>query len=85
VANLDAFADDVLKVAIAYVSPIGDVGWTKQHDLARKPWEAASPADQDHDDRGVAQAQDAERVFRDLAAQGNKADHRTSFSHMNPI
>ncbi|MFC3108332.1 BMP family ABC transporter substrate-binding protein [Undibacterium arcticum] len=83
---LDAFADDVLKVAVAYVSPIGDVGWTKQHDLARRAMEAAFPGKiKTTTIEGVAQAQDAERVFRDLATQGNKLIIGTSFSHMNPM
>lgn len=84
--SIDVFADDVLKVAIAYVSPIGDVGWTKQHDVARRAMEAAFPGKiKVVTVEGVAQAQDAERVFRDLAVQGNKLIFGTSFSHMSPM
>ncbi|MBX9798419.1 MAG: BMP family ABC transporter substrate-binding protein [Burkholderiaceae bacterium] len=83
---MDAFADEVLKVAVAYVSPIGDVGWTKQHDLARQAMEAAFPGKiKVVKVEGVSQAQDAERVFRDLANQGNKLVIGTSFSHMTPM
>ena len=84
--SIDVFADEVLKVAIAYVSPIGDVGWTKQHDVARRAMEAAFPGKiKVVTVEGVAQAQDAERVFRDLAVQGNKLIFGTSFSHMSPM
>lgn len=84
--SIDVFADEVLKVAIAYVSPIGDVGWTKQHDVARRAMEAAFPGKiKVVTVEGVAQTQDAERVFRDLAVQGNKLIFGTSFSHMSPM
>jgi basic membrane protein A len=84
--SIDVFADEVLKVAVAYVSPIGDVGWTKQHDVARRAMEAAFPGKiKVVTVEGVAQAQDAERVFRDLAVQGNKLIFGTSFSHMSPM
>jgi len=32
---------DPLKVGFVYVSPIGDAGWTYQHDLGRKQMEEA--------------------------------------------
>ena len=34
-----AFAAEPLKVGFVYVSPIGEAGWTYQHDLGRKQME----------------------------------------------
>ncbi len=36
-----AHAGEALKVGFLYVSPIGDAGWTYQHDLGRKAMEQA--------------------------------------------
>lgn len=82
-----AFAQqDVLKVGIAYVSPVADVGWTKQHDLARQAMEAAFPGKiKTTVVESVANAQDAERVFREMASQGHRLIFGTSFSHMTPM
>src|SRR5262249_8077325 len=62
-----------LKVAFAYVGPVGDGGWTYAHDNGRKAVE------KEFGDRvattfveKVPEAADAERVFRDLIGQGNK-------------
>ena len=35
------FAQEPLKIGFVYVSPIGDAGWTYQHDLGRKEMEKA--------------------------------------------
>ncbi len=35
-----AFAEDKTKVGFVYVGPVGDGGWTYQHDLARQAVEA---------------------------------------------
>ncbi|MBV8665036.1 MAG: BMP family ABC transporter substrate-binding protein [Burkholderiaceae bacterium] len=73
-------------VGFVYVSPIGEAGWTYQHDLARKEMEKALGAQvktkvvENVEDKGA----DAERVIRDLAQQGNKLVITTSFGYMNP-
>src|SRR5512144_2706922 len=36
-----AQAGEALKIGFVYVSPIGDAGWTYQHDLGRKAMEQA--------------------------------------------
>ena len=80
-----ARADDPLKIGFVYVSPIGDAGWTFQHDLARKAVEAK------YGDKvktsyveSVQEGPDAERVIRQLAADGHKLIFTTSFGYMNP-
>jgi basic membrane protein A len=76
---------DPLKVAFVYVSPVGDAGWTSQHNRGREEMQKALG------DKvattfveKVGEGADAERVIRDLAAQGNKLIFTTSFGFMNP-
>ena len=75
-----------LKVAFAYLGPAGDHGWTYAHDNARKAVEQA------FGDKivtsfveNVPESADAERVFRDMATQGNKLIFATSFGYMEPM
>ena len=75
-----------LKVAFAYVGPVGDGGWTFAHDNARKAVE------KEFGDKVVTsfvekvpESADAERVFRDLAGQGNKVIFGTTFGYMEPM
>ncbi|MBL8347106.1 MAG: BMP family ABC transporter substrate-binding protein [Rubrivivax sp.] len=75
-----------LKAAWVYVGPVGDAGWTFAHDQARKAMEA------EFGDKikttfveKVPEGADAERVFRDLASQGNKIIFATSFGFMEPM
>ena len=75
-----------LKVAFAYVGPVGDGGWTFAHDNARKAVEA------EFGDKvatsfveKVPEAADAERVFRDMVGQGNKLIFGTTFGYMEPM
>ncbi|ACB35711.1 basic membrane lipoprotein [Leptothrix cholodnii SP-6] len=75
-----------LKVAFAYVGPVGDAGWTFAHDNARKAAEA------EFGDKivtsfveNVPESADAERVMRDLVGQGNKLIFGTTFGYMEPM
>src|SRR3954453_16606797 len=80
-----ASAQEPLKIGFVYVSPIGDAGWTYQHDLARKEMEKAlGPKVQSKVVENVPEGADAERVIRELAAGGNKLVFTTSFGYMNP-
>ena len=69
-----------LKIGFVYVGPVGDAGWTFAHDLGRKA------IVEKYGDRiatayveKVPEGPDAERVIRDLVAQGNKLVFATSF------
>jgi basic membrane protein A and related proteins len=74
-----------VKAAFVYVSPITEAGWTRQHDEGRKAVDKALGervkttfvAD-------VAEGADAERVIRDLAAQGHQIIFTPSFGYMEP-
>ncbi|HEV7913453.1 MAG TPA: BMP family ABC transporter substrate-binding protein [Albitalea sp.] len=74
-----------LKVAFVYVSPIGDAGWTYQHDLGRRAMEQAL-ADKVKTSvvEAVAEGPDSERVMRDLASQGHGLIFATSFGYLAP-
>ncbi|MCC7701608.1 BMP family ABC transporter substrate-binding protein [Janthinobacterium sp. GW460P] len=74
-----------LNVGFVYISPIGDAGWTTQHDLARKEMEKALGGKiSTRFVENVPESADAERVIRDLAQTGSKLVITTSFGYMNP-
>ena len=75
-----------LKVAFAYVGPVGDAGWTFAHDKARKEAEAAFAGKvKTSFVENVPEAADAERVIRDMVAQGNTLIFGTTFGYMEPM
>ncbi|MDO5620792.1 MAG: BMP family ABC transporter substrate-binding protein [Paracoccus sp. (in: a-proteobacteria)] len=84
---LPAFAqDEPLKIGFIYVGPVGDGGWTYQHDQARQAIEA------EFGDRvqttfieSVPEGADAERALTQLALAGNKLIFATSFGFMDPV
>ena len=75
-----------LKVAFAYVGPVGDGGWSFAHDNGRKALE------KEFGDKvvtkfveNVPESADAERVIRELATDGNKVIFGTTFGYMEPM
>ena len=73
------------KVGYVYVSPIGDAGWTFQHDTGRKEMEKALGAKVTTKYiESVPEGADAERVIRELAQSGHQIIFTTSFGYMNP-
>ena len=74
-----------LKIGFIYVSPIGDAGWTHQHDIARIAMEKnlAGKVTTKYIE-SVPEGADAERVIRELAQSGHKLIFTTSFGYMNP-
>ncbi len=74
-----------LKVAFVYVSPIGEAGWTYQHEQGRLAMQQAL-GDQVASTvvEAVAEGADSQRVMRDLAAQGNTLIFATSFGYLEP-
>jgi simple sugar transport system substrate-binding protein len=74
-----------LKVAFVYVSPIGEAGWTYQHDQGRLAMEhALGDKVKTTVVESVAEGPDSQRVMRDLAAQGNRLIFATSFGYLQP-
>ena len=81
-----AAASAPLKIAFAYVGPVGDGGWTFAHDNARKALERElGDKIQTSFVEKVPEGADAERVFRDMASQGNKLIFGTTFGYMEPM
>ncbi|SFE36868.1 BMP family ABC transporter substrate-binding protein [Paracidovorax wautersii] len=85
-ASAAAAANAPLKVAFAYVGPVGDGGWSFAHDNGRKAVE------KEFGDKvvtsfveSVPESADAERVLRDMATQGNKLIFGTTFGYMESI
>lgn len=85
-ASAPAPKPEPLKIAFAYVGPVGDGGWSFAHDNGRKALEkefgdkiATSFVE------NVPESADAERVLRDMAGQGNKLIFGTTFGYMEPM
>ncbi len=81
-----AFAQDKLKIGVVNASPATEIGWSKQHALGVEAMKAAmgdtvevTVLD------NIFLPQDAERVFRELAASGNRLIFGTSFSLGTPM
>jgi basic membrane protein A and related proteins len=85
-ASAPAPAAGPLKVAFAYVGPVGDAGWTYAHDRGRKAVEAEFGAKVSTSFvENVPEAADAERVIRDMVSQGNRLIFGTTFGYMEPM
>ncbi len=69
-------------VGFVYVSPIGDAGWTYQHDQGRLQMERDTGVKTNYVEN-VAEGADAERVIREMAKRGDKVIFATSFGYMN--
>ena len=80
-----ALAADPYKVAFVYIDPVGDSGWSYQHDLGRRALEKAlGPKVKTTFVEHIPATADAERVIRQLAAAGNDMIFTTSFGYMEP-
>ncbi|MDP3339065.1 BMP family ABC transporter substrate-binding protein [Frigidibacter sp.] len=80
-----ALAQDPLKVGFIYVGPIGDLGWSYQHDQGRLAIE------EEFGDKietvyleSVPEGADAERALTQMAMQGADLIFTTSFGYMDP-
>jgi simple sugar transport system substrate-binding protein len=80
-----ASAADKLKVGFIYLGPIGDLGWTYQHELARQALvkEFGDKIETTFLEN-VSEGPDSERSIEQLARAGNKLIFTTSFGYMEP-
>lgn len=78
-----ARAAEKLKIGFVYVGPVGDFGWTYQHEVARQALQKAM-ADQVETSyvENVPEGPDAERVIEGLVRAGNGLIFTTSFGFM---
>ncbi|MEL6103357.1 MAG: BMP family ABC transporter substrate-binding protein [Pseudomonadota bacterium] len=80
-----AWAQDKTKVGFVYVGPVGDGGWTYEHDQGRLAVEEAF-GDQVETVyvENVAEGPDSERVMTQMALDGADLIFTTSFGYMDP-
>ncbi len=81
-----ADAEEKLKVGFIYVGPIGDHGWTYQHDQGRLAIEKAlgNKVRTSYIEK-VPEGADAERALERLARSGHKLIFATSFGYMDSV
>jgi simple sugar transport system substrate-binding protein len=80
-----AMAQDKTKVGFIYVGPIGDGGWTYEHDKARLAVEEhfGDKVETIYQE-SVPEGTDAERAITQMALQGTDLIFTTSFGFMDP-
>jgi simple sugar transport system substrate-binding protein len=78
-------AEEPFKVGFIYVGPVGDLGWSYEHDLGRKGLqEHFGDKVETTFVENVPEGADALRVLSQLAKSGNDLIFTTSFGFMNP-
>lgn len=80
-----ASAADKLKVGFIYLGPIGDLGWTYQHEQGRLALvkELGDKIETTYLEN-VPEGPDSERAIEQLVRAGNKLIFTTSFGYMDP-
>ncbi|KKW68128.1 membrane protein [Lampropedia cohaerens] len=77
-------ANSPVKVAFAYIGPVGDGGWTFAHDNGRKALEAAlGDKVETKFVESVPDSADAERILRGFVTEGNQIIFGTTFGYMD--
>ncbi|MGR3815323.1 MAG: BMP family ABC transporter substrate-binding protein [Cognatishimia activa] len=80
-----AAAADTTKVGFIYVGPVGDGGWTYEHDQGRLAVEEAfGDKVETFYQENVPEGADAERAITQMALQGADLIFTTSFGYMDP-
>jgi basic membrane protein A len=84
-ATLAAPAAEKLKVGFIYLGPVGDFGWTYQHEVGRQGLVKALGDKIDTTYlENVNEGPDSERSIEQLARTGHKLIFTTSFGYMDP-
>lgn len=73
-----------MKVAFVHVGPVADKGWSWAHDQGAKYLESNMNVEITTLE-SIPEGSDSQRVFEDLAAQGNELIFGTSFGYMDPM
>src|SRR5215203_6471417 len=79
-----AFAQQKLKVGFIYVGPVGDHGWSYQHDVGRKAIEKEFGNRVETTFVESVPEADAERPIEQLVRTGHNLIFTTSFGFMEP-
>lgn len=73
-----------IKIGFIYVGPVGDFGWSYQHDQGRRAMDAKFGGRiKSQYVENVAEGPDTGRVLEELASKGNQLIFATSFGYMN--
>ena len=76
---------DKLKVGFIYLGPVGDYGWTYQHEVGRQGlMKALGDKIETTYLENVSEGPDSERSIEQLARAGHKLIFTTSFGYMEP-
>ncbi len=79
-------AAEKLKVGFIYVGPVGDLGWSYQHDQGRQAMEAALDGKVESTYlESIPEGADAERAMTQMALSGTKLIFATSFGYMDAV
>src|SRR6266403_4456990 len=82
---VDASAQGKLKVGYIYLGPVGDFGWTYQHEVGRQAMvKALGDKVETTFLENVSEGPDSERSIEQLARTGHKLIFTTSFGYMDP-
>lgn len=83
--GISSAAQAQMKIGFVYVGPIGDHGWSYEHNQGRLAIEKAfgSKVKTTYVEK-VPEGADAQRVISKLASSGHKLIFTTSFGYMNP-
>ncbi len=76
---------EVFKVAFVHVGPTADKGWSWAHDQGAKYLQNKMPGVEITTLESIPEGPDSQRVFEDLAADGNMLIFGTSFGYMDPM
>jgi len=84
VGAASAGAQEKLKIGFIYVGPVGDFGWSYQHDQGRLAIEKAFPGRVETTFVEKVPENDSDRPIEQLARTGHKLIFTTSFGFMEP-
>jgi basic membrane protein A and related proteins len=85
-ASLHTDAAARLKIGFVYLGPIGDLGWTYQHEVGRRAVVAAFGERVETTYlENVPEGPDAERFIEQLARTGHQLIFAASFGYMDPV
>jgi basic membrane protein A len=80
-----AASGEAMKVAFVHVGPTADKGWSWAHDQGAQYLAANMPNVEVTTLESIPEGPDSQRVFEDLAADGNVLIFGTSFGYMDPM
>ena len=80
-----AAAEEPMKIAFVHVGPVADKGWSWAHDQGAQYVAANMDNVEITTLESIPEGPDSQRVFEDLAADGNVLIFGTSFGYMDPM